>query len=481
MKTVNILVAGGSGHWCELNYYPAIRSLRDEGIEARIAAICDPIDPYAVDPSVYKVGRENLNALLVSDKPMWIDPGLQSPAALTRLLNKVAMDKGIDIVIIATDPTYHFFYANWAVDNGINVLCEKPPIAVPDSSWKPEKARLIERRFRSLFDKVQKAQANNPRYRFCTPLRRRALTPLVTIAENLQSIYDRTGEGITYMNAIINGGVHRYPAEFLKGGAHGYIDGVGSLSHSSYHYLDVIAWYLQAAPGSATKIRITLPYVSRVRDYLAKRGYAQLMQLNQEDSATVEQGVKLSESILNAELDFTIHLQLYDNSGKRIGLISYTSNHTTFTPRTTKYSLEMLDHTNDKDGGRMSQMYLDIHQGSVQNWQLVRNDVVFESDNIEITQRLHPALGESYATTKFTDAQDIHTIASKDLVGSFIKKSMGLPVPKTHDKHLQLFNSQELSHRIFSATYELIAQEYAFPDKVRAGDIAIEVPIPSRQ
>lgn len=119
----------------------------------------------------------------------------------------------------------------------------------------------------------------------------------------------------------------------------------------------------------------------------------------------------------------------------------------------------------------MSQIYFDIHQGSVQNWQLIKNDVVFGGDTIEITQRLHPALGKSYSNTKFTNAYDKQTVTPKDLFVSFVKKSMGLPVPKTHDEYLQLLNGQELTHRIFSATYELIAQDYVDPGN--KGEITI--------
>lgn len=313
----------------------------------------------------------------------------------------------------------HLFYAEWAVDKGINVLCDKPLIVVPDASWKPKKAALIEKRFRTLFD-----------------------------------------------NSI----------EYLKGGAHGYIDGVGSLSHSSCHYLDVIAWYLQAAPGTLARVGVSLPYVSRVKDYLAKQGYEQLMYLNNEDPSIVEAGVGLPESVLNAELDFTIHLHLYDKADRKIGLISYTSNHTTFTPRTTKYDPDMLDHTNDKGGGRMSQIYFDIHQGSVQNWLLTKNDVVFEGNDVDITQRLHPSLGQNYSKMSYTDAYDSQTVTPKDLFASFVKKTIGLPVPEKHDEHLQLLNSQELTHRIFSATYELIAQQYVDPSSNQEISISMGEP-----
>ena len=464
MKKVNFIMIGGSGHLCELNHYPAILSLKNEGIGARVVAICDPLDPRSIDASHYKVGRKNLNSILDSDNPLWINPTeYKDPAALTSYLNQIAKELDINVVIIATNPSYHYFYADWAVSAGINVLCDKPLIVVPDSSWKPEQAKLIEERFESLYKKVEEAQRINPDYRLSTPLRRRALTPFVTIAENLQSIYEKTDEGISYITAVINSGVHRYPIEFLKGGAHGYLDGIGSLSHSSYHYLDVIAWYLQSAPGKIAKIGITLAYISRVKDYLAKQGYGQMMQLNDEDPSIVEQDITLPESVLNAELDFAIHLHLYDEHDGKIGLISYASNHTTFSPRTTKYAPEMLDHTNDENGGRMSQIYFDIHQGSVQNWQLIKNDVVFEENKIETTQRLHSTLGVSHRNIKYSDAYDSETVTLKDLFISFAKKTVGIDVPEHHDEHLQILSTQRLTHRIFSATYELIANDYVHP------------------
>jgi hypothetical protein len=359
------------------------------------------------------------------------------------------------------------------VENGINILCDKPLIVVPNSSWDMNQAMLIEQRFQSLLDKVKKNQKQNPNYRFCTPLRRRALTPFVKIANNLSKIHSETNQGLTYMTAIINGGVHRYPVEFLKGGAHGYIDGVGSLSHSSYHYLDVIAWYLQSAPGDIATIELTLPYVSRVGDYLRKQGYQHLMHINNEDPSVVVDGVELTNSILNAELDFTIHITLFDKDRNQLGLFSYTSNHSTFTSRKTKYDPEMLDHTNDKDGGRMSQIYFDVHQGALQNWLLIKNDIVFDGNTIEITQRLHPELGNPYLKEEYTDAYDSQTVTPKDLFVSFVKKSIGLPVPDVHDEHLQLLTTQELTHRIFSASYELLAQKYAEPSKMH--NIRIEL------
>lgn len=464
MRKVNFLIVGGSGHLCELSHYPAVRSMKDEGIHARVVAICDPQDPRLTNPGHYKVGRENLNSILLSDNPLWINPLDYKKPELKRYLNYIAIKENVNVVIVATNPTHHYFYTDWAVSAGISVLCDKPLVVVSDASSNLKKAELIEKRFQSLYNKVRLAKKRNPNYGFCIPLRRRALSPFIAIAESLNSVYEKTGEGLTHANVIINSGIHRYPVEFLKGGAHGYLDGVGSLSHSSYHYLDVIAWFLQCAPGRITKIGLTLPYVARVKDYLARQGYSQLLQLNNENISDVVSDISLPDKVLNAELDFTIHLNLYDDVGSKIGLISYTSNHTTFSPRTTNYDPQILDHANRENGGRMSHVYFDIHQGSIQNWSLSKNDVVFEGNNIEITQRLHPNLGKNFTKLKYKDAYDSDTVTLKDLVVSFAKKSVGIDVLEEYDKHLQLLSSQRLTHRFFSASYELIAQNCVYPD-----------------
>ncbi len=74
MRKANLLIIDGSGHLCELNHYPAILSIRNEGIDTRVVAICDPQDPRSTNPKHYKAGRKNLDAILLSYNPIWINP-----------------------------------------------------------------------------------------------------------------------------------------------------------------------------------------------------------------------------------------------------------------------------------------------------------------------------------------------------------------------------------------------------------------------
>jgi len=473
MKQINFIVIGGSGHWCELNHYPAILSLSKHAIESKVAVICDPINPRETKSTHYKVGRKNLKKIIEKDQPYWLNPKKLSKDELRAKLDELVDRYSINAVIIASNPTDHYFYAEWAVSKGINTLCDKPLITIPDSSWKISNAKKINQQFTTILEAVVAARQKKNDFIFCTPLRRRALTSFNDIATGLENIYDQTGQGVTHMNLIVNGGVHRYPVEYLKGGAHGYLDGVGSLSHSSYHYIDVIAWYLQSAPGKLSAIEVSLPYVSRVRDYLNKRGYEQLMRLNDEQAATVDGPIDLPESVLNCELDFMVVMKLKDQNGNSLGSVEYSCNHTTYTSRTTKYEPDMLDHTNDKGGGRMSQIYLDVHQGPVQNFYLTKNDIVFEGDEISVIRRLHPNLGSKKSQKVYADAYNTETVTTQDLFVSFARLTVGLSIPKGHLKHLQVIETQKLSHALFASIYELIALNFSEPNKLHSREIKI--------
>lgn len=453
IKPIHIFVAGGSGFWAESNHYPSILKLKAERIPVKIVGICDARDPYK------EKNRPNLHKILNEDRPIWIDPLATSEDELFRKLNKLHRQFTLDIVIITTNPTFHFPYASWAMKNIINVLCDKPLVIVKNASSNLMRAKQIQQSYEELKRLAAEAKKKRENYIFCSPLRRRALTPFVKIAKELEDVCKKTGEGIRYMSVIINGGVNKFPQEFLKGGAHGYLDGVGSLAHSSYHYIDVIAWYLSVAKGNTAKLEVSLPYILRVKDYLNIKGYSKLREFI-EDKTDFDDRIELPEPVLNAELDFTFHIKLFDKNNNLLGLISYTSDHTTFTPRQTKYVPEMVEYTNDKLGGRMSQVYMDIHQGTIQNWQLVKNDIVFFGNKISIKGRKHPKLSNKVEVLQFEEAYDKGTITPQDLFISFIKATAGLLVPSEHLNLLSTFENQNLTNKLFSTFYEKIAEEF---------------------
>ncbi len=121
----------------------------------------------------------------------------------------------------------------------------------------------------------------------------------------------------------------------------------------------------------------------------------------------------------------------------------------------------------------MSQIYLDVHQGPVQNFYLAKNDIVFEGNEISVHRRLHPNLGEKSSRKVYANAYDTETITTQDLFVSFARLTVGLTVPKDHMKHLQVIETQKLSHALFESIYELIALNFGEPDKLHSREIKI--------
>lgn len=454
---INILIAGGSGLWAEKNHYPAILALKSEDMPVKVVAICDPVNPHKTEK---KETRFNLKRILKIDKPLWINPIGKTSKQLIAELNQIHKESPLIAVIVSTEPIWHYFYCKWAVDNKINLLCDKPIIATPNSSFDLEQAKLIQRRFDEICSLYYANKKSEPSYIICSPLRRRALTPFVKIATELSKVYLMTGEGIRYMNVIINGGVHKYPSEYIKGGAHGHLGGIGTLSHSSYHYIDVIAWYLKIAKGNINNIELSLTHILRVKEYLKTKAYQRLRKLIEEESEDFNDDVSVPDEVLNTELDFSFYLKLKDDDNNQVGLITFIVNYSTYAPRLTKYDPEVTEYAHDKYGGRMSSVYYDIHQGAIQQWQLIKNDEVAFGHNIDLRQYLHPRLGKKVKKMFYKDAYEEGTITSKDLFKSFIKMCIGKKVNKKQAAMLSIIDDQRLTHRLYSLMYEKIAEDF---------------------
>lgn len=456
-KQINILIAGGSGLWAEKNHYSSLVTLKNEGIDVKVVAICDPINPRETEPAEI---RNNLKSILDIDKPAWINPIELSHEDLLAQLDKFHKDTPLDGMIVSTNPTYHFIYCKWALTRGVNILCDKPLITASNSSFDVISARSAQKQYEELLNDYRLIKTKNPNFMFCSPLRRRALTPYMKVADGLKSVFEETGEGLRYMNVVVNGGIHKYPAEYTKGGAHGHLDGIGTLSHSSYHYIDVIAWYLTMARGKISTIEILNPYVLRVSDYLKTESFSSLKDILEGPDTELGSYEDIPPQVLKSELDFSFLLVLRDENNDKIGMISYIVNYSTYAPRIVTFDPGVTEYAHHKDGGRMSSVYFDIHQGPLQQWQIIKNDEVAKGHTIEVKHELHPKLGQKQETSIYNDAYETNTLTSKDLFKWFIKACGGQPVPEEMNNLLSTIETQNLTNRIYSLMYEKIAEEY---------------------
>lgn len=448
----NVVVAGGNGYWSDKTHLAAIVELKRQGFDVNLVGICDTVNPALM------ANRPNLETLLKSDSPTWINARDKSQQLVEKELDRLHREVGIDAFIVATNPIYHYAYTAWAIRNGINVSCDKPLVVTRNASFDLESARNIWKQYSELREAILKAKEHDGEFIAITPLRRRAIPLFVDTANQLEEVYNKTGEGIRYFSLTVNGGLHKYPLELMNGGAHGYLDGVGSLSHSSYHYIDLIAWYLSCAGGNISKIEVELPYMFRVQDYVSMHGYRKLMELV-EGNNSLDIDVALPVAVLNSEQDFTFNIKLKDENGLLNGLVTYTCNHTTFTPRTQAYNKDVNEYAESKVGGRMSQVYIDIHQGALQNIQLIKNDVVFFGNTVTVNRRVHPALGSDDIHQEFDDAYVREATTPIDMIGNFIKYSSGMSFDQEMLDATTKYEDQEFTNKLFSMFYERIAAD----------------------
>jgi hypothetical protein len=450
-KILKIAVIGGSGFWADGGHFRHITEAREfSNHEIKIVAIVDPIDPYRqpFDLKVY------LQQVLQKDAPEWIKPGdYKNTSKIIAYLKDIL---GVDLVVISSTPTTHYDYALSCVKEHVHVICDKPIVSARNSSYKVGAAKSINKKFQILCAEYEKSLKYDPRLLCSSMLRRRGLDNFTDIADDLRDVYTRTGAGIDNMSVIVNGGKYLYPAELVAAGAHGYLEGVGSLSHSAYHYIDLIAWYISSAKGNAEYLQPRLNYVFRVKDYIRSRPYMYLWEINSEMSSSLDDG-RLSRSILESELNTCYTIDLLNNKKKTLGSIHFNFNQLSFSPRT-------LPSTTGEDpgdlpgGGRMSNFIIDIHQSGLLNHYLYKNDTVFEPYNIEAKIRKHPGLaGKSMSKSTsvnepydkgstLTDAySDLFSYLAGDqevLSGSVIRPII----------------SERLTTELYGAFYELLAK-----------------------
>ncbi|WP_326817329.1 Gfo/Idh/MocA family oxidoreductase [Streptomyces sp. NBC_01762] len=453
-RTTTVLLVGGSGHWAgRENHVPALLEMRQSGWPVRTAVICDPRNP---EKRAQDEDMAPLRELLWRDSPEWLNPDGLSRTELDAVLDRAHSTHRFSLAIIACNPVHHRDYILWAVSRGISVLCDKPLLVAEGAAYEPAAAERIIGGYAELDRALTRARAAGPCH-LAMPLRRRANDVYRSIASDISEIQRVHGQGITSMQLIKNGGLFRHPEEYLFGDAHGYTSGVGALSFSSYHYIDLLAWYLELAPGEATALRVTNPYVRRVGEFLRTRQATALAEL-----VDGREGVRIPElppKVLAAEADFAFHVELLGQDGQKAGLVTYTCHSNTYSHRSV--GLQEFDRTNRqpfREKGRMSQFTLDINQGSIQHIGVFKNDVVGEDYRIRVQRRRNPVVAdEPYVEEVFHNAHAGSSVTPQDVLRAMVGLASGEAAPTQVADRISFFEDQRLSHHLFGTFYELIA------------------------
>jgi hypothetical protein len=453
----NIILIGGCGVWSAVeNHVPAILEAKRNGLPVRVAVICDPRDPRAACAQ-----RDDMRAfedLLNTDKPAWVTPAGQSERELTQTLDELHREHDFKLAIIACGPVDHYVYLKWSAQHGIHVLCDKPIICVADSASSRSAAEQMSAGFEEILTLVRRNQSKGP-YFIAIPLRRRANDAYLTVAKSISEVA-AMGQGMTFATLTTNAGLYRFPEEYRYGDAHGYQRGIGSLAFSSYHYIDVLSWFLTLAPGGASYLRITNPFVRRLGEYLAVPESRFLGKLIDENAAEAEP--VLPDQVLASEVDFVFHIELLDEQRRCCGLLVYSCISTGYSHRTVPISAaDRLGSQPFREKGRMSQFVLEISQGSLQHIAVVRNDVASGPGEIRVQRRRNPLIAsEHFRNESFENAHEGSSITPMHITQAVIALASGTEVDRAVLGRISFLEQQALTHSIFAAFYTLIAANY---------------------
>jgi len=86
---------------------------------------------------------------------------------------------------------------------------------------------------------------------------KRTFNSIRTMAAMIRQVYEATGQEVSHVHLVMNNGVMRFPSELQMDGAHSFQEGVGALTNSAYHGLDLIAWLAGLARGRIASIDVT--------------------------------------------------------------------------------------------------------------------------------------------------------------------------------------------------------------------------------
>lgn len=198
------------------------------------------------------------------------------PIDLSNTLSNFVKEKGISGVIIATEPLVHKAYANWAIQNGLNILMDKPITARANAVTEISNAEGILDDFLQILENYRNLQHKKETI-FMINSHRRFHEGFEFVKGKIREIGEKTNCPVTFIQAYHCDGQWRLPNEIITQEYHPYCSGYGKASHSGYHIFDTICQFYKASEVKE-KFADSMEIVS---SFIKPNGF--FTQLNQKD------------------------------------------------------------------------------------------------------------------------------------------------------------------------------------------------------
>lgn len=300
----------------------------------------------------------------------FIDPFTNKlPPKVSDFLNDYVKKNNIKGVIISTEPLVHYQYARWALQNGLDILMDKPVTTEKNVVTDMRAAKKIEHDYLDLFNLYNEFQ-NTKETAFIINTQRRFHPGFKVVKDLLIEVAKKTNCPITAIQATNCDGQWRMPNEIVTQMYHPYCTGYGKGSHSGYHLFDAVYQFYKTSKITG-KVANSMEIFS---SFIQPRGF--LYQLNQKDYEKYfgKKYLTVREANDNelyrkydgfGEIDLSTIIRLKKDNDC-IGNITINLMHNGFARRT------WMNPGSDlyKGNGRVKHEYYNIEQGPFQNIQI---------------------------------------------------------------------------------------------------------------
>ncbi|KAI9711721.1 MAG: hypothetical protein M1820_001865 [Bogoriella megaspora] len=234
----------GVGYHARRTYVPHLKTLREERrAMLRVAVDVETCRDQIVEYTQHMIPDTELVLVRPFEGEMPVD--------VAERLNAVVKASGVTCVVISTEPLAHKSYGMWAIGQGLNVIMDKPISTREHVCTDIEAAYGIAQDYmdlRNAYVELQK-RVESPTV-FMINSHRRYHPGFYCVFDMIKEIRDKTGQPVTNIISTHCDGKWRMPAEIVDEPYHPYRTGYGKVSHSGYHFFDMVYNFLKAGWSS---------------------------------------------------------------------------------------------------------------------------------------------------------------------------------------------------------------------------------------
>ncbi|HHK6556487.1 TPA: Gfo/Idh/MocA family oxidoreductase, partial [Streptococcus pneumoniae] len=162
------------------------------------------------------------------------------PPQYEEVLKKKVVENNINKAIISTEPRSHKMYIDFCLNNGLDIMCDKP-ITTPLYTNSFHGASLIMEEYQEMLDMFE----NSSSQMFEIQTQRRAHKGYIRIKEIISKVVSEYHVPINKITISHSDGTWSMPSETVFRENHPYKYGYGKLMHSGYHFIDLLSFFIE--------------------------------------------------------------------------------------------------------------------------------------------------------------------------------------------------------------------------------------------